>query len=145
MKKIFISIITFLVYSVSFGQQLQQRDPNPVDLDSINIDTYSEQPGLLIDKDPIFKWKNSDFKTYISKHLIYPEEARSKLIEGGVYVSYIIGIDGKVKNVKVIQSSNPALDEAAINVVAHSPKWKPARYKGKPVAFKKISKVVFSL
>src|SRR4051812_22264917 len=135
MKTFFIIVATLFLKSSLFAQQLQMRDSNAVDLDSIDIDNYSEHAELLVDEPPIFKGKHSDFNAYIKKHLIYPTEAQSKFIEGTVYVSYIIDIDGKVKNVRIMQSSNPTLDQAALDVVAHSPKWKPATFKGKPVSY----------
>ena len=128
-----------------FAQQLQQRDENPIDLDSVNLNTYSENKNILVDERPTFKGKNSDFDVYIMSHLIYPYQARQRFIEGTVYVSYIIETNGKVKDVRVIQSSSSLLDAAAIEVVANSPKWRPARYKGKAIPYKKISKIVFSL
>ena len=145
MKTFLTSIAILFLQSIVFAQQFQQRDSAVVDLDSINLRTYSNGAKVPVDEWPRFKGENSDFDAYISSHLIYPAEARQRSIEGTVYVSYIIDTNGKVKDVRVMQSSSALLDQAAIDVIAHSPKWKPGRYKGKPVRIKNISKVVFSL
>lgn len=144
MKPLLLSIV-LLLHTALFAQQLQQRDSNAVDLDSIDIDTYYTQEGVSFDESPKFKGKHSDFNAYIKMHLVYPEQAKNKRIDGVVYVSYVIDVDGKIKDVKIVQSSNPALDKAAIDVIAQAPKWKPARIKGKPVPYKKMSRVIFIL
>ena len=144
--KIFLTTIAILfLQSIVFAQQFQQRDSVVVDLDSVNLHTYSNGTKVFVDEWPRFKGKNSDFDAYIKSHLMYPTEARQRSIEGTVYVSYSIETNGKVKDVRVMQSSSVLLDQAAIDVVSYSPKWKPGRYKGKPVQIKNISKVVFSL
>lgn len=143
MKTILISIIIFSLYSMAYAQQLQQRDPNPVDLDSINVDAYYSQE-FLVDALPRFKGKKGDFNKYISTHVVYPTEAYNRFIEGTVYVSYVIDTNGKVKDVVIVQSANALLNAAVIDVVVNSPKWKPALYKGEPVPYKKMSKVTFS-
>lgn len=145
MKPYVICILLFILYSTASAQQLHQRGENAVDLDSVNLQTYSEDKKILVDEWPRFKEKDSDFDAYTVSHLIYPSEARKRFIEGVVYVSYIIDIDGKVKDVPVMQSSNLLLDTAAMDVVRGSPKWKPERYKGKAVRIKKVSKITFSL
>jgi len=67
-----------------------------------------------------------------SAKLIYPEVARKMGIEGQVVLLIHIGKDGKVNDTKIVKSI-PELDDAAISTVKKI-KFKPAEYKGKPVA-----------
>lgn len=145
MKTLFISITVLFCQFTLFAQQLQQRNQNAVDLDSVNIDMCYDDKKLLLDEGPIFKRENSDFDSYIVSHLIYPEEARKELIEGNVYVSFVIDTNGKVKDVRIMYSSNSIFNQAATDVISHSPKWKPGTYKGKPVRVKKMARVKFVL
>ncbi|NOX75489.1 MAG: energy transducer TonB [Gammaproteobacteria bacterium] len=65
--------------------------------------------------------------------LQYPARAKSKEIEGYVVISLLIGVDGKVEMVKVIEASPQGVfDDAALRSVS---KWQfsPARYEGKAV------------
>ncbi len=65
--------------------------------------------------------------------LEYPARAKSKEIEGYVVVSLLIGRDGQVETVKIIEASPQGVfDDAALRSVS---KWQfePARYEGKPV------------
>ncbi len=62
---------------------------------------------------------------YIAEHVDYPSIARSQGVEGIVYVSMVINADGSVSDVKVIRGIGFGCDEAAAEVVASMPKWKP--------------------
>ena len=65
--------------------------------------------------------------------LDYPPRAKNKEIEGYVVLSLLIGTDGSVQKVKVIESSPPGVfDDAALRSV-RSWVFEPARYKGQPV------------
>jgi TonB family protein len=65
--------------------------------------------------------------------LVYPEEARSKQLEGTVQVRGVVSIEGKVVKAEVSQSVHTLLDQAAIAVLEGAV-FKPAQLKGKPVA-----------
>ena len=62
----------------------------------------------------------------------YPQAAQFAGVTGTVIVQALIGRDGRVKEIKVVQSI-PELDDAAASAVAQ---WtfKPAKNKGEPVA-----------
>jgi len=65
--------------------------------------------------------------------LIYPESAKAAKLEGTVYVSVEIDVDGKILRTKVLKSfGSVECEEAAVNAVK-SVKWKPAMSHGKPV------------
>ena len=62
----------------------------------------------------------------------YPKRARKAKIEGTVYLKLLIDSTGRVIDVKVVKSSNPLLDEAAVQAAW---KWQfyPARRGNQPV------------
>ena len=51
-----------------------------------------------------------------------------------IYVQFIVGKDGIVRDPKIIKGINPALDKEAIRVVKMMPKWKPGKQNGKTVS-----------
>jgi len=54
-----------------------------------------------------------------------PAAYRQGKIWGTVRVQFIVKTDGKVSDVKVVYSSEPLLNEAAIKVIRSSPRWQP--------------------
>ena len=76
---------------------------------------------------------------FIRKETRYPEEARDQGISGRVYVQFVVDVDGKVTEAKVMRGVHPLLDEEALRVINSMPDWSPGMQRGKPV------KVKFSL
>ena len=74
-----------------------------------------------------------DFKQWVARQLIYPEDAAEKGISGRVFVSFIVEPDGSVSHVKVIKGSHPSLDAEAVRVVKSSLKWEPGIQRGHKV------------
>ena len=74
---------------------------------------------VVVEEMPQFPGGNHEaMRTWIAQNLKYPEEAFKKNITGQVFVNFIVGSDGKIKDVKVIQSVNPLLDAEAIRVIS---------------------------
>lgn len=48
---------------------------------------------------------------------VYTEEARRNKIEGAVTLSVVVGTDGKARDIQVVQSLDPSLDQKAVESV----------------------------
>jgi TonB family protein len=74
----------------------------------------------------------------------YSEEARQAKFQGQVKLWFVVGSDGRVRNVKVLRSLGHGLDECAIKVL---PLWlfEPARKEGVPVAVQENVEMSFRL
>jgi TonB family protein len=70
---------------------------------------------------------------FLIENIKYPEEARTKGIQGTVFVAYVVEKDGSVTHVKVLRGIGSGCDEEAVRVVSAMPKWIPGTEKGKPV------------
>ncbi len=68
-----------------------------------------------------------------NRPLEYPDRARQRRIEGTVVVSVLIGVDGNVREVKILEADPPNVFDAA--VLSSVPNWtfEPAKYQGDPV------------
>jgi periplasmic protein TonB len=55
-------------------------------------------------------------------------------VQGTVVVQFVVGEDGKVRDVTTIRSVREDLDLAAMEVIRQMPAWKPAIKNGAPVA-----------
>ncbi|MBO5876345.1 MAG: TonB family protein [Bacteroidales bacterium] len=96
-----------------------------------NIVSYADcdqRPMFLNSTDP-----KQFMEKWVYQYLKYPQEAVRDGVQGRVMVEFVIGIDGKVTDVKVVKGVSPELDAEAVKVVSASPKWRPARLKGEKV------------
>lgn len=69
----------------------------------------------------------------IKAAFVCPEIAKEMGWEGTVRVRFVIGVDGRVGSIEVIQSVNEVLDKAAMEAVAKLPKSFPGKQLDKPV------------
>ena len=70
---------------------------------------------------------------YLRRNIRYPKEARKQKIHGKVFVSFFVEKDGSITNVQVTEGLGAGCDEEAIRLMENSPKWIPAKWKGKTV------------
>jgi protein TonB len=73
----------------------------------------------------------------------YPDIARASRVEGLVIIEAIIGVDGRVRNARVLRS-HPLLDAAALAAV-RAWEYTPTLLNGKPTAVLMTVTVVFDL
>jgi TonB family protein len=98
------------------------------------------------DQWPTFKGKGADaFSAWVTDHLKYPKDAKAAHIDGTVKVKFVVGSNGGVQEVEVLQGVYPSLDAEAVRVVKSSPKWKPGIKDGKPVRVTYTLPVIFVL
>lgn len=94
---------------------------------------------------PEFPGGMSGFVTWLTENLKYPAAARKAKIEGKVTVSFIVGVDGTVSDVKIVKAVNSHLDREALRVMNSMPAWKPGEEHGKPCRTMMVVPVVFAL
>lgn len=71
-------------------------------------------------------------ETALMRRVRYPDMARVNGIEGTVLISALIGKNGSVEKIKVIDSDNQLLDAAALKAVQETT-FTPAKQNGQPV------------
>ena len=97
-------------------------------------------PAFINNRNPSYfleKW--------VYQYLKYPAECIRDGIQGIVMVDFVIGKDGKLRDVSISRSIHPLLDEATLKVVNASPKWQPGRIKGQKVDCRMTIPVEFRL
>lgn len=71
---------------------------------------------------------------FMSNHTRFPKEARRNNVRGKVYVSFVIGSDGIVKDATTLgERLGHGCEEEAMRVVSMMPQWSPGVQRGKPV------------
>ena len=99
-----------------------------------------------VDIEPRFKNQSANaFSPWVTARLKYPKDAKAAGIEGTVVVKFVIGTNGGVQEVQILQGVYPSLDNEALRVIRSSPKWKPGTKDGKPVRVTYTLPVIFVL
>ncbi len=76
---------------------------------------------------------------------IYPPRARMRKIEGYVSVEFIVGVDGRVLDVKVVQSEPGDLFIPAVERALRGWRFEPGQYQGQAVESRVRQRIGFNL
>ena len=94
---------------------------------------------------PVFPGGDAALMKYIQEHIQYPPEAAKNKVQGKVIVQLQIDSEGKVSEVKVVQSVDQYLDEEAVRVCKSLPDFTPGSWGGNPVSTYYMIPVSFEL
>jgi TonB family protein len=108
-------------------------------------DNKADKSFVVIEQMPMFPGGENAMVTWITTNLKYPGKAVKDKIEGNVPVNFLVTRTGKIKDVKVLKSVNPLLDEEAVRVISSMPDWKPGSQAGKLVDVQMQVPVEFKL
>ncbi len=113
----------------------------------VKTDTIKEDIifGDIMEIQPSFVGGEQKLKEYLSKEVVYPEEAKKDSIEGRVVIQFVIDKDGSISDAKVAKSLHPLFDNEALRVVKAMPKWIPGKIGGKPMKTKYMLPIKFKL
>jgi protein TonB len=75
----------------------------------------------------------------------YPEDARRRKLEGSVDLAFVVGADGKVKDVEVAQSTAPGVFDAEAIAAVKRWRYDPRREDGVPVDYPAKVRLEFKL
>ncbi len=108
----------------------------------LNIETRETEPDIdefiAVEKEADFDYPG------LQRRVKYPDIARRNGIEGQVLVGALIGKDGKVEKVQVIETDNEVLNKEAVNAVRETV-FTPAIQNGTPVRMWVRIPIVFKL
>ena len=82
---------------------------------------------------------------FLYKNIKNPTIAQENGTQGRVTCQFVVGADGKVRDVKVLRGVDPYLDKEAVRVIMSMPKWIPGKQNGKAVSVKYTIPVMFRL
>jgi TonB family protein len=87
----------------------------------------------VVEEMPEYPGGSEAMMKFLIENIKYPEQARKDSIQGRVFVNFIIEVDGKVSNAKVLRGIGGGCDEEAVRVVSLMPAWTPGKQRGKNV------------
>jgi hypothetical protein len=74
------------------------------------------------DKTAEFPGGMENFRMYIANHIVYPQTALIDNIQGKVYASFIVNIDGTISDVKIMRGLRKDCDKEVIRMILAMPK-----------------------
>jgi TonB family protein len=103
------------------GKEIIELKPdNEYDTSSslFELNKETELSNLPINKEGMIA-----FNQFVSEHMLYPEKAKKKGIEGRVFVQFTISIDGTIKDATVVKGLDEECDREALRVISELPKF----------------------
>lgn len=125
-----------------------------VEIEDEDLDV--DVPFAVIEDVPIFPGceqvskdeRRNCFQTQINKHIKrnfrYPEIAQEMGIQGRVFVNFIIGKDGSIKDIKM-RAPDKNLEKEAKRIISKLPKMTPGKQRGRPVRVPFSIPIIFRL
>ncbi len=106
---------------------------------------YKNIPLATAEQMPVFPGGDAALIQYIRDNKRYPEKLKESNVEGTVYLSFVIGTTGKVKDIVVLKGVHKEINAEAIRLIANMPKWEPGKQGGKPVAVQLYQTIEFKI
>jgi protein TonB len=87
----------------------------------------------VVEEQPGYPGGDESRIRFLQENIKYPEEAKELGIQGKVFVTFVVEVDGSITDVRVLRGIGGGCDEEAIRVVRSMPKWVPGKQRGVPV------------
>ncbi len=127
--KVAISIADVKGTDETHGIDVAELDANK----EITQEPEENQVFYIVEQMPEFPGGEEALRKFIAKEIQYPVVAQENGIQGRVYVSFVVDVDGSITQAKITRGVDPALDREALRVVNSLPRWNPGKQRGKPV------------
>ncbi|MBQ2674568.1 MAG: energy transducer TonB [Prevotella sp.] len=116
--------------SLSVKQQVkkEQHQQIPVEVEEEKTAERIAPTAVVPTQMAQFPGGNAALRDYLAQHLPKTEEA------GRLFVSFVVGEDGSLSDIRILRSGSAEANEAALRLVADMPRWIPGRRNGQIVA-----------
>lgn len=119
--------------------------PTSEDKNEVNTMPNNEEIFTIVDKMPQYETGERGLANFISRTLRYPIDARQNGVEGRILCSFIVGANGAIFNVEVVQGLHASLDAEAVRVLQLMPRWIPGENNGEKVNVKCLLPIDFTI
>ena len=72
------------------------------------------------------------FRNWVMSYVTYPPQMLNLRREGRVLAAFVIGKDGYIEEIEILESPNEQFSNEVIKVLKRSKKWTPGSNAGKP-------------
>ncbi|MFB0946188.1 MAG: energy transducer TonB [Spirosomataceae bacterium] len=112
----------FLLTSIYFQAQAQS---NNSEKDEVIFTTVGTPPS--------FPGGQDSLKTYLKRHVVYPQALLGSGIKEIAFVKLIVEKDGRISGIENMRECRREFLDEAERVAVNMPRWSPAKHAGKPV------------
>jgi TonB family protein len=99
----------------------------------------------LVDIPPSPIGGTAAWNLHLSENLTYPMSARSRRIQGTVWVTFVVDTDGSIQEVALVEGIGGGCDEEAMRVIKGSARWSPGMINGRAVRTRMSLPIRFKL
>ncbi len=122
MKAILTTIVLFAICGLL---QAQVND---------TLNSRLQQDSIVVlDVFPSFPGGEAALMLFLRDNVKYPQLAKESGIQGTVFVSFVIEVDGTLTNINVLRGIGGGCDEEVVRMVQTMPHWNPAESNGNRV------------
>lgn len=100
---------------------------------------------VRVERQPEYPGGYGEMMKFIKKEMKYPKEARRSRIEGTIMVTFVVGKDGSLNDVKTLRGIHPDCDAEAERIIKAMPNWIPGKVNDKPVLVRFNMPIKFKL
>ncbi|MBL8000357.1 MAG: energy transducer TonB [Flavobacteriales bacterium] len=143
MRRLFSTALLAATVLSSAAQEDVPPPPPPPPAGEVPVQTV-QAPVTIAEEHPVYPGGDAGLNKALVANLKYPKDALEAGLSGTVYVQYVVGVDGAVRDVKVKRGVHPLLDKAAVKAVQALPPYSsPAKNGGVPVPYQLVLPVRF--
>lgn len=127
------------------GDKLWPIHPQPIPESVSGYAPSTPADVVHFDSLAAFPGGPDSLRAYVQRSLVYPKEARQRMVEGRNTVQFFVDKDGRVSEPRVVRSLSPECDREAVRVVMAMPRWRPAVSAGRRVGVVNTLPFLFKL
>lgn len=114
---------------------------NPVNLDDAPVFAGCSEDATT----KRLKCFEEEFQNYVETNMKYPETEFNNEEEETVMIRYVLGVEGKPQEIKIIKGKNENFKAEALRLVESMPYIRPGRINGVNVATYHTAKIKFKI
>jgi protein TonB len=99
----------------------------------------------IVERQPQFPGGMDSLRAFITTNRRYPAEAQKAGIKGRVLVSFIIEMDGSLRDITVFSGLGYGCDEEAVRIIGAMPRWAPGSQDGRLLRVKYTLPIAFGV
>ena len=127
----------------------QPKPPVFIPTEALEMDGSDEEEVFkIVENMPSFPGGEEAMHQFIAENLQYPEEAKTKQIQGSVHIRFVVAVDGTLKDIEILRgldSKGFGMNKEALRIVKMMPKWIPGRQRGRAVSVSIVLPIHFRL